>query len=560
LTLGALLALTVVPFGVSAARLATARHAFQPFADEAAIELQTRAVGAHRVLLGPYSRFGFKHPGPALYYVLAVPYRLLGSGSNGILFGALLINAAAAVGLVLVGWRRGGFALATVVCGATLLLMRSLGGTVLRDPWNPYVTVLPFALTLLLAWAVAVGDAPMLPVLLGTATFVVQSHLGYAIPVAAALAVAVAGLVTHVSAARRNEDVRSPRWRVVLVSSAAVVAVMWLPVLGDELVGQRNVTRIVKYFTSHSGSLSWADASRVVALQSSWRPEWLTHPARLAPFGVVPSGRFEWPLLLVLALVVTIVAVVRRERSVVWMAATVGAGLAAGVVAVHGVVGLLAPYIVRWTWALGMALGVLTVWGGIKLLERTTGRAVRRAAAAVAVIAVVSLSGAATAGAFRASTPDADRQQALRSLSRQLVAHVPRDRDIYLVSANDVGGWTMWGLLVQLVHRGYHVRTSPRSSYELGRWWTTSRPDGRTHLVVVVKTPDELRMPALPEGRVVARWSRPYTAREQRHARRVAADVQRTRPAGDPGVATVVNAANAVATLPRDAVVVVETG
>jgi hypothetical protein len=64
----------------------------------------------------------------------------------------------------------------------------------------------------------------------------------------------------------------------------------------------------------------------------------------------------------------------------------------------------------------------------------------------------------------------------------------------------------------------------------------------------------------LPEGRVVARWSRPYTAREQRHARRVAADVQRTRPAGDPGVATVVNAANAVATLPRDAVVVVETG
>jgi hypothetical protein len=267
----------------------------------------------------------------------------------------------------------------------------------------------------------------------------------------------------------------------------------------------------------------------------------------------------EWPLLLVLALVVTIVAVVRRERSVVWMAATVGAGLVAAVVAVHGIVGALAPYIVRWTWALGMALGVLTVWGAVKLLERTTGRALHRATAAVALIAVVSLSGAATAGAFRATTPDSDRQEALRSVSRQLAANVPRQRGVYLVSADDSAGWTTWGLLVQLVHDGYDVRTSPRSSYELGRWWTTFRPGGRTHLVVVLKTPSELRVPALPEGRVVARWSRPYSAREQRHARRVADEVQRTHP-GDPRVATVVDAANAVATQPRDAVVVVETG
>jgi hypothetical protein len=36
--------------------------------DYAALELYTRLAAQGRQLLGPYSRFGFHHPGPAYFY------------------------------------------------------------------------------------------------------------------------------------------------------------------------------------------------------------------------------------------------------------------------------------------------------------------------------------------------------------------------------------------------------------------------------------------------------------------------------------------------------------
>src|SRR3954471_4064802 len=42
--------------------------------DEAAIGLPVRAVRSHPPLIGAFSRVGFSHPGPLLYYVLAPFY------------------------------------------------------------------------------------------------------------------------------------------------------------------------------------------------------------------------------------------------------------------------------------------------------------------------------------------------------------------------------------------------------------------------------------------------------------------------------------------------------
>src|SRR5680860_1027242 len=74
------------------------RHGYAPPSDWALLELRVRDVGLHEVFTGPYSRFGWFHPGPLVFYLLAVPYRLLGSSSAGLMVGALGINATAAVG------------------------------------------------------------------------------------------------------------------------------------------------------------------------------------------------------------------------------------------------------------------------------------------------------------------------------------------------------------------------------------------------------------------------------------------------------------------------------
>src|SRR6266566_7457995 len=81
------LAAVLAPFVVGLVRVLFLR--WTPAGDWALLELRTRSVGgAHTPLLGPYSRFGWNHPAPALFLVLAVPYRLLGSRPDGFLVAA----------------------------------------------------------------------------------------------------------------------------------------------------------------------------------------------------------------------------------------------------------------------------------------------------------------------------------------------------------------------------------------------------------------------------------------------------------------------------------------
>ena len=77
LSLLPLLVSAVVLWSMSAVRTSRPR-------DYAYTELLTRDVGHHPVLTGLYSRTDWNHPGPTLFYLLALPYRLTGSASIGI--------------------------------------------------------------------------------------------------------------------------------------------------------------------------------------------------------------------------------------------------------------------------------------------------------------------------------------------------------------------------------------------------------------------------------------------------------------------------------------------
>ena len=79
------------------------------------------------------------------------------------------------------------------MCWTALLLLALLiaMGPVAFDVWNPSVTLLPFALTLMLAWCVACFDWWALPWLVLTGTFAVQTHVGLAPGVLTALVLAL---------------------------------------------------------------------------------------------------------------------------------------------------------------------------------------------------------------------------------------------------------------------------------------------------------------------------------------------------------------------------------
>src|SRR5471030_794226 len=71
--------------------------------DQAVIQLRTLDVGGrHTPLIGPYSRYGWSHPGPALFYALAPILRLFGGHDTGVLAGAVVLNALALVCILVV--------------------------------------------------------------------------------------------------------------------------------------------------------------------------------------------------------------------------------------------------------------------------------------------------------------------------------------------------------------------------------------------------------------------------------------------------------------------------
>jgi hypothetical protein len=63
------LGLLLVPSIVSLAVLAGLGSGFHAVGDNALNELHIRDVGRHVVYVGPYSRDGWNHLGPAMYYL-----------------------------------------------------------------------------------------------------------------------------------------------------------------------------------------------------------------------------------------------------------------------------------------------------------------------------------------------------------------------------------------------------------------------------------------------------------------------------------------------------------
>ncbi|MBV8950963.1 MAG: hypothetical protein JOZ99_08815, partial [Actinobacteria bacterium] len=226
----AALALALLPFVVSAATVVVAVRGYISFGDNALTELSVRDVGRHAVEVGVFNRFGWHHPGPAVFYFLAPVYRALGSTSSALLIAALLLNAAAVVGIALVARARGGTDFAVAALAVATIASQALGPSFLRSPWTPNLIVLPFVLIVLLSWSVAEGDTAALPWMAVAASFVVQAHLAPTPPIVVMLVAALA-----LGARRlRSNGLRNPsmlRGRTYV--TAGVLAIMWFPPFVD---------------------------------------------------------------------------------------------------------------------------------------------------------------------------------------------------------------------------------------------------------------------------------------------------------------------------------------
>lgn len=505
-------AVVLLPFLVGLVRVLVGH--WTPVGDWALLELRTRNVGgSHTPLVGAYSRFGWSHPGPGLFYVLSIPYRVFGRRPDGLLVGALLVNAASVAGIVLLAWRRGRRTLTVGTSIAVVVLCRALGADFLRDPWNPFVTVLPLALLVFLAWSIACGDAWMLPVAVLVASFIVQSHVGYAALVIVVLGVAIAWWLIALARSRDGRTVARPRRAAAIAGATAVVTLAaWAPPLVDQ-ARNGNLRAIYDFFRKPQETPTTDTAARVVGRALTLPGAWVTghESVRTSDFTTAAAG-FFLPLALLALLGAIFVAFRRRDRDASALLCLVAALLVAGVYSISHVAGPLAAYLVRWLLVLGMLTWLASAWAVWPAVRRIVlGGSARRALAVVALAVVVVPTVMSVDDALRDRGPWYRVGLVERQLARDAVAHVTRDGRPVLLESNSER-WFTWGLAPRLEAAGIAVAARPSDALFYGRHRVSLRREARRAVVVV--TGSGARTTRRPKGGRLIAWypGRPRTA------------------------------------------------
>ena len=527
LVVAGLTAVLALPLVVALVALHSPR--WYPLLDLAQTEMRVRDVGTrHTPLVGLIGRVvvdgrSSSHPGPISFYALAPVYRLLGEGAWGLLAGVVVLNV---VALALAMWmavRRGGTALALGVAGATSLLLSSYGTRVLTEPWNPYMPVLWWLVTLLAVWSVLCGDVVMLPVAVFAGSFCMQTHVSYLGLAAGTVAVAFGAVV--VALVRRWGD-RAARRRLLAWTggSLALGVVLWLPPLIDQVRHDPgNARQVVDYFRDPpTAPLGLTRGAELLATHLNlWR---FLVGDQGTTGSVLPA------LALVAVWLVAAVVAWRRPGTPAALRAlhgVIGVALVLGLVSSARIVGQLWFYLTLWAWAITALILVAVGWTAAVALAAGGDRGRRLArvvpALAAAVLVVCTLQFTVRATGAEVSEP---------RLSAQVAAIAPRTRAAldpggrYLVTWTDPTalGSTGWGLLNELERAGFDVGVIP--AHGVGATPHRVMPAGAaTAEVHVAVGPDVAVWRAKPGARQVVRAD-VRTPAERRTYQRLRAGVE----------------------------------
>lgn len=245
---------------------------YVPVGDIALIDLRVRDVWSRAIpLVGPYSRLGWNHPGPAMFWLIAPLSGLTGRPAWATLVGGVLLQGVAIVAIGRLAWRKGGAPLVAAALAVNGLAYGAVGPSMLLQAWNPNVTY-PFLLVLLLhAWCLADGDLVLLPFTAAVASFLVQTHVGYLPLAAASVAFGLLGALVRTRAGRLARGT----WRRPIGWMLVVLVVAWAPVALQEVVHHDNIRPLLRSLFGSGAKLGPRESAGIFGAEFHVPPAWL---------------------------------------------------------------------------------------------------------------------------------------------------------------------------------------------------------------------------------------------------------------------------------------------
>lgn len=442
-----------LPFLAAAAVLTFRnRSGFSVGGDDGLLALSVRRAIHFRQLFGPYSRYGWHHPGPMYFYLLA-PVAAVVSVDASLFVGMALLQAACAGVISGLTARRAGLQAGVVAAGAVAAVYALTGhATFLTDGWNPFAVVLPMAGLAVAAAAVCAGVRWAAVAAVLFASIAVQTHVSTAPPALGVLA--AAALASTVLAVRRfGAAGASRRGAAPLAAAATTGLVAWSPALYDWVRHHPNNFGLMWqfFFTIHHDHHRLHES--VVAVAAMLRP-WKVWA--LLQASAFPTAHAT--------LTVTGFAVACGVAAGIGMAArhTFAAALglatllmlALGLVSTTRVVGPIYGYLLVWMMLLPATLVISLVASGLALAPAQGRRAASAAVGAISIVAIGGLSWSAV----RVPSLASQRNPAVQALTAAVEPQLPADHDApVVVGIRTYSAWIpVSGLIDQLIAGGRH--------------------------------------------------------------------------------------------------------
>jgi hypothetical protein len=479
------LLLTVLMLAPCVAAIASlAGRSWWPVGDFGAIDVLVRDVwSAHPPLTGLFSRPGWNHPGPLMFWFMSLVSVPAGGAPWATRIGGAALQGVALGWLAWLAWRRG-LRMLLAAAAVTAATYYAAGPLLVRDPWNPNVPVAFFILFLFLTAFVATGSFRLLIAMVAVGSFAVQTHVSYTPLVSAGFAWAIGCTLLDASRARRGP----PRWRSTVLVAAGVGAACWIgPAIDIALHWPGNLTKIVVYFAGREHTrIGLGPAARIMATEFHPLPPWAGGHESFTLFTGTVIGVPAWWLLVAIALLAggALAARATGSRDDGRLVALAALMLVAGIV---GISSADEPVGYHFAWRVTVAVFVVvaSLWSITAFVAPRLPRMLRHVDAALAV-------GGVAWGliALTVSIPPAN-SGGLASSMHRITQQLDHERlphgTVLMRSTGDEFGSLYYGVIDQLNRLGVDARLDPTDSRLLGEqrtvtlahagalWYTTER-------------------------------------------------------------------------------------